>query len=215
MNDVTKIYVVRHAQSGFNAGVDYREHDSHLTELGIEQAKKRADDLNDVVFAGYYTSTLVRTLETADIIKGDVDLPIQTDPTTRERSIYVYAEKLGTEVAELDERLANEMKDLSDKEKMRYIHSPEMESAEEGAKRLLAQIKVVAKEHAGKNILVVSHGNLMRSLLTYLGFSKYDELPVGAVENTGYFILETTDAENFEVTKTIGVNKQKGKLRFW
>jgi len=215
MNNPTKIYVVRHAQSGFNAGVDHREHDSHLTQLGIEQAKKRAEDLKNINFSGYYTSTLVRTIETADIIKGDIDLPIQTDPTTRERSIYIYAEKLGTEVAELEERIANEMKDLSDEEKMKYIHSPEMESAHEGAKRLLAQIKEVAKEHKGKNILIVSHGTLMRSALTYLGFAKYDELPVSSVENTGYFILKTSDAENFEVTKTFNINMQKGKLRFW
>jgi phosphoserine phosphatase len=213
--DKTRIYVVRHAQSGFNAGMDIREYDSHLTELGIEQAKERAEEFKDIEFAGYYTSTLHRTIETADIIKGESNLSIHTDPTTVERSIYLYAQKLGTEVADLEEILVNEMKDMSDEEKMNYMHSPQMETAKEGAKRLLAQIKETVKEHKGKNILIVSHGNLMRSLLTYLGFAKYDDLPVGSIENTGYFILETADGENFEVIKTYKVNVQPGKQRYW
>lgn len=211
----TRIYVVRHAQSGFNAGKDIREYDSRLTDLGIKQAKERASELKDANFEAYYSSAMQRTIETADIIKGDSNLSIQTDPTTNERSIYIYASKIGTEVAVLEEELANEMKDLTDEEKMNHRHSSEMESAVEGAKRLLAQIKEAAKDHPGKNILIASHGNLMRSLLTYLGFAKYDDLPVGAVENTGYFVLETSDGENFKITKTHKINKQSGKVRYW
>jgi len=211
----TTIYIIRHAQSAANTGQKSAGHDSHLTELGIEQAKERAEDLKDIDFAAYYSSAMNRTIETAEIIKGDKNFQIQTDSNTKERSVYFYAENMNTEVAEIEEIIANELKNLSEDEKMDYKHSPGMESAKEGALRLLDQVKKVSKLHPGKNILITSHGNLMRSLLTYLGFAKYDELPVGTIENTAYFILETTDGENFNVLDTFKIHKQKGTTRVW
>ena len=52
----------------------------------------------------------------------------------------------------------------------------------------------------------------MRSLLTHHWYVKYDQLPNGAIENAGYFKLET-DGADFLVKEISGVNIQEGVLR--
>ena len=214
MNNPTRIYVVRHAQSRFNAGVDTQDLNASLTNLGIEQAKKIAQEFKDINFVAIFASSLNRSKETADIIKNGRDLPIVTNGTTNERSFYQYSRKIKREEVELEEEMMNEIIKLPEKSKMGYKHSPEMESAEEGAIRLLNLLREISKDFRGKNVLVASHGNLMRSILTFLGYAKYDELPTGSVKNTAYFVLET-DGQNFNVVETHNIEKQKGVIRVW
>ena len=92
------------------------------------------------------------------------------------------------------------------------LFTSNMESAEEGALRLFKFILGAEAKYHGKTILIVSHGNIMRSLLTYLGWVKYNELPSGSIKNTGYFILQG-DGNSFKVTQTSGINRQTGKFR--
>ena len=87
-----------------------------------------------------------------------------------------------------------------------------MESAREGAKRLLSLLQEIKATDMGKTILVVCHGNIMRSLLNILGWCKFDEIPEGAIENTGYIKLET-NGEDFIIKETRGVNKKIGVAR--
>ena len=213
-NKPTTIYVVRHAQSGFNVGMDMKDYDSALTEIGKQQTKQLSDELKVIDFAVIYSSGLKRSKETAEILSNDRNLEVHIDDSTNERSVYIYAEKIGIEYADLEERITNEMKDLSGDQKMKFKYTPEMESAEEGAKRLENLFKKIANTHVGKTVLVISHGNLMRSFLTYIEYCEYDDLPTGAVKNTSYFILKT-DGEKFDLKETHGIEKQKGKIRIW
>lgn len=214
MSDLTRIYVIRHGQSRFNAGLDYEDLDASLTELGQKQAKVMADRFKNVDFAAIFSSGLARTKETAEIIKNGRNLKVISNSNTNERSIYNYSRAIKKEEADLEEEMLNETKNLTDEEKMSYKHTPQMESVREGALRLLNQFKEIAKTYKGKSVLVVSHGNVMRSLLTYIGYAGYNDLPAGAIKNIGYFVLET-DGEDFSVTETHDIEKQKDAIRVW
>lgn len=222
MNNLTKIYVVRHGQSTFNATENLESYkhdgelDSPLTEKGKEQARNLAKKLKNENFAAVLSSDMNRTRETAEIIAKEEDLEVATDSTIRERSIYDYLNSRNElkegGLEKLTAEILSDLQDLNDKSKMKYKHSDGMESAEEGALRLLRYIIGAQEKYSGKTILLVSHGNIMRSLLTHLGWAKYDELPTGTLENTGYFVLES-DGKNFKVTKTSGIHKRTGMFR--
>lgn len=215
MNSAAKIYVVRHGQSGFNAGMSMTNYDSSLTSIGKKQARKIANEFRNVEFTAIFSSGLKRSFETAEIINEGRSLHVTKEPSTNERSIYIYAQNIGIEDSELEEKLANKFKDIEESKKMDFKYTNDMESAREGAIRLLNLIKKASRKHKSKNILIVSHGNLMRSLLTYLGFASYDELPTGSIENVGYFILESLNYEKFKVTKTSKIYKKQNSIRIW
>ncbi|MBA3723773.1 MAG: histidine phosphatase family protein, partial [Candidatus Levybacteria bacterium] len=82
------------------------------------------------------------------------------------------------------------------------------ESALEAIKRFTDFLEEIAIAYKGQKILVVNHGNVIRSFLVKLGFAKYDELPSGSIENTAYFVLET-DGKNYVVKETFGIQKNK------
>lgn len=219
MNNLTTIYVVRHGESTFNALQNKEETESDgelgasLTDLGKEQAKKLARALNNINLDAVFSSDLARAKETAEIIASEKKLTVETNKLIGERGVWDYFRKSGyKKMDELREVLKISLSKLDERGKMRYKHTPSMESAEEGALRLLGFLKETAISREGEIILVVCHGNIMRSLLTYLGWAKYDELPNGSIENTGYFILET-DGDNFSIKGTVGVNKRIGVAR--
>ncbi|MBI2025801.1 MAG: histidine phosphatase family protein [Candidatus Levybacteria bacterium] len=217
---LTKIYVVRHAQSLFNAlynGKDIHyagKLGSSLSDKGKQQANDIAKKFKDIKFDAILSSDLKRTYETAQIIAKEKNLNVKKSNAIRERSIYGYLYRRGDLTIESLNRLREEIKNifttLNDKAKMQYKHSTDMESAQEGAIRLLNFIKETAVTYAGKTILISCHSNLMRSLLTHLGFATFDELPVGTVENTGYFVLET-DGSKFSIKEVYGITKQQDK----
>ena len=214
MNKLTKIYVVRHGQSRFNAGMDFEDLNASLTDAGKEQAKNIAEKFKEIDFAAIFASSLARSKETAEIIKNGRDLEVEANGKTDERSIYKYARAIKREDADIEEEIMNNLRKLSDSEKMNYKLTSQMESASEAAIRFINFIKGVVKRYPSKTLLIVSHGNMMRSLLTQLGFAKYDELPTGTVKNTGYFVLET-DGEDFSVVETHDIEKQKDAIRVW
>lgn len=224
MNRICTIYVVRHAQSLFNASENVEEYanegpfGSPLSDKGKEQAKNLAKKLNSINFAAAFSSDLARAKETAEILSLEKKLAHEIKKTIRERSIFDYLDtnkKLSKQsLAALEAEIRSDLEKLDDKAKLAYKHSKSFESAEEGALRLLTFIKEIAIGYRGKKVLLVSHGNLMKSLLSYLGWAKYDELPGGAIENTGYFVLET-DGKNFIVKDTDGINKIAGRKRIY
>ena len=214
MSNPARIYVVRHGQSTFNTGQTREDLDSKLTELGKKQSENLGMKFKNIDFAAIFSSELVRTKETAEIINQDRNLEVQENKGINERGFYRYAMHVKREEVDLEEEIMNEMLILNEEKKMKYKHTPDMESAEEGAKRLLNFLQEMGRKYRNKNVLVISHTNLMRSVLTFLEYAKYDELPAGSVKNTGYFVLET-DGEDFSVVETHDIEKQKDAIRIW
>lgn len=216
MKNLTTIYVVRHGESEGNVGIFHGEkHElgSKLTEDGQNQARKLKEKLKNIHFYAIFSSDMNRTRQTAEIITLKKKLALNTTSLIRERSIYDYFKKFPEKTEEeLKREMISDLKKLDEKGKMQYKHTPEMESAEEGAIRLLTFIREAAIAYGGKTIMFVCHGNIMRSLLTHLGFATFDQLPSGSIDNTGYFILES-DGVDFFVKEAVGVHKQENAIR--
>ena len=203
---------MRHAQSVHNAEYDDKKENltkvnelgPKLTNLGIEQAKVRAKALKNIHFDKIFSSDFLRAKQTADIIAFEHKLEVITNKLLRERSWGNFEYKLH----KLNWEKLNELqKGLSDREKMKIKLSDDMESEDEALARFIMFLEEISVAYAGKTILVVCHGNIMRSLLVFLRHAKYDEFATGTLENTGYYILES-DGTNFFIKDVKGLDKK-------
>jgi len=73
MTDKT-VYLIRHAEGFHNVNENYEIVDPVLTDLGKEQAKNRSLELSKINFDVIYVSPLKRTLETANLLFGNVKM---------------------------------------------------------------------------------------------------------------------------------------------
>ncbi len=142
MNNMTTIYVVRHGQSKANAGEfsDAKSvRESNLSDLGIEQAHNLAKKLLNIHFDAIFSSDLARAKQTAEIVALERNLQVQTSELIRERSYHEHRlnSKISNNEEEFLEAYKEAMQNLDDKAKMQLKLEPDVESAEEGALRLL------------------------------------------------------------------------------
>lgn len=221
MNKLTTIYVVRHAESQSNAQgeftMDSALHDfkglgTSITVEGKKQTKDLAGRLKDIHFDKIFSSDMLRTKQTAEILALERKLIVETTDKIRENSFYAYIHGQKRPVVEIEKEMLADLAKLNEVGKMTYKHSPSMETPRESATRFLTYLREIALAYGGRTVMVVSHGNLMRSLLTHLGFATYNELPAGTVKNTAYFVLES-DGVDFFVKETYGIEKRQGVFR--
>jgi len=201
------IYIVRHGQAQANvdkvvAGIT----DTPLTQEGAKQAQARAEDLTGVKFDAVFASDLARAKRTAEIIVMEKQLAVTTREILRERNFGEWEGRPEAEVHAESRHLLEELKQLSEMDKRAFKLSTGYESDVEISGRFITFLREIGVTFGGKTVLMVTHGSMMRALLIHLGFANYDELPPGAIANTGYFILES-DGVDFKVIKTEGVSK--------
>ena len=70
-----ELYLIRHGQSTNNEGKLPRVADPPLTDIGLEQARWVGESLKDEGITRLYSSPMLRTLQTAQIISDIIDLP--------------------------------------------------------------------------------------------------------------------------------------------
>lgn len=202
-----KFYIVRHGETAWN--VEHRiqgQKDSPLTKNGINQAKSTADVFKEVDFDKVYSSDLLRAKRTAELIALEKELAVNTSKLLRERLFGRFQGKKYIEFKEeLKEKLAKRNR-LAKDQRFKYKLSNDIESDEELVSRLITFLRETAVANEKKNILIVTHGGTMRILLIHLGWAEYEELPSGAIGNTGYIILES-DGTDFYVKTVVGIEK--------
>lgn len=201
-NSKCTFYIVRHGETEWNISGHIQGHrDSALTDLGIEQAKERARDLKRVDFAAAFSSDLTRAKRTAEIIALEHNLTVMATEALRERSFGIHE---GKKIVQFHEDVKELLQayDNAPREVKKTFRIPTTENDEEIISRFILFMRETALAYLGKNILVVSHGGIMRALLIHLGYCDYNSVIIG---NTGYFLVES-DGVDFEVKKTVGID---------
>lgn len=221
-NQLTTIYLVRHGQSEGNAkakekGIEQlakkSEYGTPLTDIGKEQARTFAQKIKHMHFDAIFSSDLLRAQQTAEIIAMERKIAVKTTNAIRERSFRYPIEKDKT-IEQMQEEIKHDLSTLDEKAKHAYKYAPHLESAEEAATRLITFLREIAISHPGKTVLVVNHGNVIRSFLSHLGWATYNELPAGSVKNTAYVIMEC-DGVDFFIKETTGITKEQNAQRIY
>jgi 2,3-bisphosphoglycerate-dependent phosphoglycerate mutase len=163
-----KLVLVRHGQSIWNLQNRFTGWiDVPLTEKGKEEAYKAGELLKDIRFDVAYTSMLTRAQETLRIILETIGLliPVIKDQALNERHYGALQglnkdrarEKWGKEIVHLWRRSYD-------------IPPPEGESLKDTAARTIPFLEraIMGDILDGRNVLVVAHGNSLRSIVMFI-----------------------------------------------
>ena len=203
------LYLVRHGETEWNITHTIMGHtDSPLTQTGINQAKDTAQKLKKINFAAVFSSDLLRARRTAEIIAAEKKLAVETTEALRERTFGRYEGQVYEKYQKKFARLIKKYQKMSDEDRFTFRTTPEVESDQELMDRVIRFLRQTAVAYQGKNVLLVTHGGVLRVLLIRLGFAGYDQLPAYAVDNGAYARIQC-DGVDFFVKETYKVNQAK------
>lgn len=169
-----ELYIIRHGETDWNIEKRLQgRSDTELNAYGIELAEITSEALKDVKFDRIYSSPLKRAYKTAEIIRGDRDLPILTD----ERLIEIsFGEYEGIAVSERPPEFQNFFDDPDN-----YVPAKGGETYEELVARASDFIEkiVVPASTEIDCMLIVAHGALNKALMVNLNHQKIKDMWAG------------------------------------
>ncbi len=208
-------YIVRHGETDWNALKLVQGHtDILLNKKGENQAKSLGQKLNKIRFDAIFSSDLLRAKRTAEIIAIEREIKVKATEKLRERYFgRLEGKSWKDENGEL-KYLWKKLINLTEEE--RRIHKLErVENNHDLIKRLVPFLNETAVIYGGKNVLVVTHGGLMRVFLLHVGFGTDENLPSGSIDNLAYIKVDY-DGADFIIKETFGIKKitpQKSQVR--
>ena len=160
---MTRMHFVRHGETDWNAeGRMQGQSDSKLTALGRSQARQLRQRLEIDNFTGFYCSSSRRTRETmAELLDGHEGRVVYLDEL---REIF-----LGPWEGRLRAQIQSEFPEVFENF-WKYPHMFKLEGAEDFQalqQRGLSAIRRILGDCAGGSVLIVSHGAIIRSILSH------------------------------------------------
>ncbi|GIP29405.1 phosphatase [Paenibacillus sp. J23TS9] len=163
MKDITTIYITRHGQTEWNIQKRFQGHnDSPLTELGVRQATWLGESLQDHKIDQIYSSTSLRAINTAEIIRGQREIPIERYDAFKEINLGIW------------EGITQEEAKSSNALQFNYFWSdPEAFQVEESEtfqqvyERAVNKLHEIMSKNQGESILVVTHTVVIKLLMAY------------------------------------------------
>jgi len=158
-----ELVAIRHGETLWNTqGLQQGQLNSNLTDLGRAQARALADRLSGEQFDGLYSSDLGRALETARLIADRVGLDVVTVPRLRERNLGILQ---GISLRQFEQERPQEYARFRSGDPDYVI--PSGESARQRHERCVACATELAGRHAGRRILIVTHGGILDSFFRH------------------------------------------------
>ncbi len=151
---MTQLCLVRHGQTNWNLEGRYQgQSDTPLNDHGRAQAKALAEQLKRFAFAAIYSSDLARARQTAEIIAGEISLPVKIEPRLREINQGKWE---GMLVEDIKARYASLWSQRT--VDPASVRPPGGETVAEVAARVYAALDDIARLFPTERVLVVSHG---------------------------------------------------------
>jgi len=197
------LYIVRHGETEWNVKrLLQGQTDIPLNKTGEIQAEKLAKKLRGAEFAMIFSSDLLRAKRTAEIVALEKKIAVRTTKALRERKFGRFEGKSWE--AEEFQSLFDKFLKLSAKQRFKTTAYEGSESDEELMSRFIPFIRETSVAYPGKNVLVVTHGGVMRAFLNHLAYDKGKEIQPGSIENAAYIRL-LCDGVDFFVKETAGI----------
>ena len=183
---MVQLCLLRHGESLWNKENRFTGWvDVPLTDLGREQAEKAGELIKKegLRFQVAYTSVLNRAIETLEIVMKTIqqNIPVIKDSALNER---MYGDLQGLNKEDTTKKYGSQQVHIW--RRSYDIKPPNGESLEDTQKRTIPFFMncIMTDIKEGKNVLVVAHGNSLRSIVMYLDkLSKEQvlslELPTG------------------------------------
>ena len=190
---MTKVYLVRHAEAEGNLYRRVHGHyDSSLTLTGQKQVQMLAKRFEDIPVDAVYSSDLKRTMQTAQAIYLQKNLPLNTMPSLREYNLGDW------EDCEWGYLAFEGSQDYKNWENHHYkCVVPNGDDVYKVSERMTKTIRELAQKHKDGNIALFSHGAAIRSALCTFMDIKFEKIEsVGWADNTAVALLLIDDDGN-------------------
>ena len=158
------LLIVRHGETVWNAEGRIQGHtDIGLSEKGAEQARLLGKRLDNLPIDVAYSSDLKRTSETAKLALGERDIALNETPMLREYDKGAFE---GLTLAEIKAKFPEEYPRYLEKD---LAYSPKGgESTRDVSSRMAIIFSEIKSNHLKENVLVVSHGGVLRAAMVSL-----------------------------------------------
>lgn len=182
----SKLFLARHGQTDWNKERRMQgSGDMPLNDTGREQAHRAAESLKHENIGAIFSSDLIRAHETAQIIEEA--LPERQDIILDQR---LRERHMGEAEGMLIDEALKQYPSLS-----RYEDKPvDNESYKEVEERMWEAVSEYLTNHPGKNVLVVSHGAAIRTLLRRIkNVDPESIMTIGRVPNATPIAIDILD----------------------
>lgn len=163
---MTTLFLVRHGETfanclGYIQGtMDNRL--SSLTKKGIAESERFQSIIKELKVDEVYSSPLGRAIQTSEIICSESDLQVVIDPALAEVS---YGKWNGTKISELPQEFGDDLnEDIYDLEPS-VTAVNEGETYQQAKNRIDDFIARITADCDDKNVLVVTHGWIIKTLV--------------------------------------------------
>ncbi|MDZ7682262.1 MAG: histidine phosphatase family protein [Fodinibius sp.] len=161
---VTNIYLARHGETEYNRckQIQGRGIDASLNDTGRCQAQAIAHHLKDAELNRIFSSSLKRSLETAEIVGHANNLDVLPYENLDEMNFGMSS---GGPISDIEDDLNSLHQQME--RSGNVDHATEQgESPLAVLRRASAQMQLLIREHRDTNLLFVLHGRLLRILLS-------------------------------------------------
>ncbi|MEK4848489.1 histidine phosphatase family protein [Paenibacillus sp. FSL H7-0756] len=188
----TTVYITRHGQTEWNVQKRMQGHqDSPLTPLGVQQAEWLGKAMQDVHLDAVYASSSPRALRTAEIIRGDREIPLTAYDEFKEINLGVWE---GREAGELEEQYPEQHQLFWGDPALFSIKGGETFAAVQ--ERALGKLRELIDLHEAGTILIATHTVVVKVLMAYFedrAMEKLWDLPY--IHPTCLCRIDITDGE--------------------
>lgn len=159
----TTVYITRHGQTEWNVQKRMQGHqDSPLTPLGVQQAEWLGKAMQDVHLDAVYASSSPRALRTAEIIRGEREIPLAAFDEFKEIRLGIWE---GRDSGELEVQYPEQHQLFWGDPGLFSI--PGGETFAEVQERALGKLRELIAFHEGGTILIATHTVVVKVLMAY------------------------------------------------
>jgi probable phosphoglycerate mutase len=188
------IYIARHGETTWNVeGRIQGRSDPGLSPKGQQQSLALLDHLKNRSLSAIYSSTLQRSILTAQPIANHFDLPIRKESELDEIAFGILE---GRNLYQFDEVTQSEWRRFKD-DRFSY-RIPGAENYTDVANRIKPFIEKTLRDHEGQEVLIVGHRVVNRLLIgMFLEFPLEWVLKIEQTHDCLYLIQRSDEAKVF------------------
>ncbi len=192
-----KIHFVRHGQTEWNVIKKLQGHlNSPLTEEGIEQTELLYEKVKYLDIEKIYTSPQGRAVHTARILKGKKDIDIIELDEIMEMG---FGDVEGLEKEAFKEQYPDAFMNLWTDAVNYDPHEFHGESFIELEKRAVEGLKKMVSENKSGDILVVSHGMILKVIFGFISGHSLDKFWTDPVPQNTSITVVSYNGKNFKI----------------
>ena len=190
------IIFLRHAQAKNNVEriLAGRTKGIPLTQTGIQQAEKISTFLQPLKISTIYSSPIERALHTAEIVANKLDLGCKIDDRLTEIEMGSFS---GMQYDEMFAKYGNVF--LKFYQDSPLIQKNGVETFSSVKKRVLDMVNDCSKKHEGQNILLVTHMDPIKAMISTVLQPKPESLYELVIRNASLTIVKK-EQNNFSLT---------------